>query len=286
MEIVGFGGDPDGVAGIFLVGRPDKRELAVRLQRDEQQAVRVRRQLQLVLAAEVEQRLGERRLLQGLIAGPVVDDLDPLLGRIEQALERRHDRICGKHARIPEMGIMPFVAVFEPDPRQVRPDPPGAEQMRHVERVFAGLAHGTPAARLAGHRTNVLGMAVPAAVAQVHAPPALLQRRVVGGLGRHPFELAQIGAHHRGYVGGSRRWFDQGQDALGENGEKEEKDAGDQSHKARSHSAGPPAGIGFIPLRIGSLASLGRVSAVIIKLITSRDMPISMLMPDNVRTTQ
>ena len=125
------------------------------------------------------------------------------------------------------MGIMPLVAVFEPDPRQVRPDAPGAEQVRHIEGVFAGLAHRTPAARFAGHRTNVLGMAVPAALAQIHAPPALLQRRVVGGLGRHPFELAQIGADDGGYVGGPRRWLDQGQDALGENGEKEAEDAGD-----------------------------------------------------------
>ena len=152
--------------------------------------------------------------------------------------------------------------------------------------VFAGLAHRTPAARLAGHRTHVLGMAVPATLAQIHAPPALLQRRVVGGLGRHPFELAKIGADHRGYVGGPRRWFDQGEDALGEDGEKEAEDAGDQSHKARSHSAGPPAGMGVMPLGIDCLASLGRVSAVIIRLITSRDMPISMLTPDNVRTNQ
>ena len=129
-------------------------------------------------------------------------------------------------------------------------------------------------------------MAVPAALAQIHAPPALLQRCIVGGLGRHPFELAQIGADHPGYVGGARRWFDQGEDALGENGEKEAENAGDQSHKARSHSAGPPAGTGLIPLGSNSLASLGRVSAVIIMLITSRDMPVSMLMPENVRTTQ
>ena len=181
---------------------------------------------------------------------------------------------------------MPLVAVFEPHPSQVRPDAPGAEQVRHVIGVFARLAHRTPAARLAGYRTNILGMAVPATLAEIHAPPAFLQRRVIGGHGRHPFELAKIGADHRGYVGSPRRRFDQGEDPLGEDGEKEAEDAGDQSYKARSHSAGPPAGMGVMPLGIDCLASLGLASAVIIKLITSRDMPISMLMPDNVRTTQ
>src|ERR1700758_2583863 len=120
-------------------------------------------------------------------------------------------------------------------------------------------------------------MAVPATLAEIYAPPALLQRRVVGGLSGHPFELTKIGAHHGGDVSGPRRWLEQGENALGKNGEKEEEDACNQSHKARGHSAGPPAGTGLTPLGIGSLASPGRVSAVSIILTTSRDMPMSML---------
>ena len=55
-------------------------------------------------------------------------------GAVEQAAIRRHDRIRRKHARIPEMREMPLVAVFQPDPHQIRPDAPRAEQVRHVDR--------------------------------------------------------------------------------------------------------------------------------------------------------
>ena len=80
------------------------------------------------------------------------------------------------------MREMPLVAVFEPDPHQIRPDAPRAEQVRHVEGEFARLGHRSPAARLAGHRAHELRMAVPAALAQIDVAAELLQRRVVGGL--------------------------------------------------------------------------------------------------------
>src|ERR1700730_10893776 len=102
------------------------------------------------------------------------------------------------------MGEMPRVAVFEPDPRQIRPDASGAEEVRHVVGVFTGLAHRTPAARLAGHRTHVLGMAIPATLEKILAAAELLQRRIICGFGHHPFELAQIGPDDRGYPVGAR----------------------------------------------------------------------------------
>src|SRR4029453_8979653 len=112
-------------------------------------------------------------------------------------------------------------------------------------------------------------MAVPATLAQIHVTPELLLRRVIGGLREHPLELTEIGAHHRGDTGDARRRLDEGQDALSDDGEKEEAYAGHQSDKARAycfgrpakqaapsaggvstdivrtHSAGPPAGTGI-----------------------------------------
>src|SRR6478736_2600163 len=132
-------------------------------------------------------------------------------------------------------------------------------------------------------------MAIPTTFAQIHAPTELLLRRVVGGLSQHPFELTEIGADHRRHDIGTRRRFDEGQHTLGDDGEEEEEYACHQSHEAGAevHSAGPPAGSGAAPgVGTGSLASAGRVSAVIIILMTSRVMPISMLTPDSVRTSQ
>src|ERR1700752_775090 len=102
------------------------------------------------------------------------------------------------------MSEMPLVAVFQSDPRQIRPDASRTKQVRNIEGVFACLAHWSPAARLARHRTNVLGGAIPAAFAEIHTTAELLQRGVVGGLGGHPFELTQIGAHNGGHGSGPR----------------------------------------------------------------------------------
>ena len=78
------------------------------------------------------------------------------------------------------------------------------KQVRHVEGVFACLAHRAPAPRLAGDRADELRVAVPAALARYRPPALLLQRGVVGGVGPHPFELAEVGAHDRGDPGGPR----------------------------------------------------------------------------------
>src|ERR1700747_727222 len=130
-------------------------------------------------------------------------------------------------------------------------------------------------------------MAVPAPLAQIHLAAELLQRRIIRGIGLDPFELAEISPDHGGHVGGPRRWLDKRQDALGGDGEEEEEDPGHQSDKARTHSAGPPAGIGAGPRAgMGALSSAGRASAVIIRLNTSKDIPMSMVMPLRVRTSQ
>src|SRR6266545_5066662 len=147
-------------------------------------------------------------------------------------------------------------------------------------------------------------MAVPATLAQINVTSELLLRRVIGGLRDHPLELTEIGAHHRGDSGDARRRLNEGQHALRDDGEKEKAYARHQSDKPRAqcfqasglsagrgstvrHSAGPPAGTGIAPGGSrGSAATTGLVNAVIIRLTTSRDMPMSMLMPESVRTSQ
>ena len=110
------------------------------------------------------------------------------------------------------MGEMPFVAILEPDPHQIGSDAPRAEKMRNVESVFAQLRHRAPAARLAGHRTHELGVAIPAALTQIDVATVLFERRVRGGPGQHPFELAEIGTDHGGHSIGARGRFEEGQE--------------------------------------------------------------------------
>ena len=184
------------------------------------------------------------------------------------------------------MGVVPFVAVLQADAQQVRPDAPCAEQVRHVEGEFAQLRHRAPAPRLAGDGADELRMAVPAALAQIDGAAALLQRRVVGRVGDHPFELAEVGAHDRADLGGPRRRLEEGQEALGDQGREEAEDARDQDDEAGAHSAAPPAGTGAAPKPARSSAGAGRASAVIIRLMTSSVMPMSMLMPATVRRNQ
>src|ERR1700757_1012301 len=102
------------------------------------------------------------------------------------------------------MGEMPLITVFESDARQIRSDTSRAKQVWNIEGIFTRLAHRAPAARFACHRTNILGVAIPAAFAQIHAPAELLHRSVIGGVGHHPLELAQIGANDRGHPSGPR----------------------------------------------------------------------------------
>src|SRR6266498_4004216 len=149
-------------------------------------------------------------------------------------------------------------------------------------------------------------MAVPATLAQIHVTPELLLRRVIGGLRDHPLELTEIRADHRRDSGDARRRFDEGEHALSDDGEKEKAYARHQSDKPRAecfqasglgsgrgstdivrHSAGPPAGTGIAPGGSrGSAATTGLVNAVIMRFTTSRVMPMSMLMPESVRTSQ
>ena len=70
---------------------------------------------------------------------------------------------------------------------------------------------------------------------------------------------------------------------------EEEDDAGHQGDKARAHCGGPrqrePASAPSAG-RGSTLAAGPAASAVIIRLMTSSDMPMSMLMPATVRTNQ
>jgi hypothetical protein len=244
LELLGGRGEMHRLAGELFVRRDDQRELALGLLRHEEEAVGVGREFHLLLAAEVEQPLGIRRLLQGAAAGAIVDDLDRGAGCVEQPDEARHDRIRSQHARIPEMREMPLVAVFESDAGEVGTDAPRREQMRRIEGVLAGLADRAPAPRLAGDRPDELGVAVPAALADVDGAAELLLVVVVGRFAHHPFELAEIGADDRGDLGRARFRLDERQDALGDDGEEEEADAGDQRDETGGHSAPPAAGTG------------------------------------------
>ena len=65
---------------------------------------------------------------------------------------------------------------------QVRPNPPGAEEVRTVIGVFPSLGHRAPTKCLPRDRTDILRMALPAALPDIDAPPAKFQRCVVGDL--------------------------------------------------------------------------------------------------------
>ena len=288
LEILRLGDDLDRIEIEVLGRRLDDRRLVARPPRHEEHAVRVRREPDLLLAGEIEERLGSRRLLQGPVAGSVVDDRDPLARRVEQAAVGRHHRIRREHARIPEMRVMPFVAVFQPDAQQIRADAPRAEEVRHVEGELARLGHRAPAARLAGHRAHELRMAVPAAFAQVDVATALLQRRVVGRVGDHPFQLAEIGADDRADLGGPRRRLEERQEALGDESREKADDARDQGDEAAALIGllrRPGIGVVATSARL-SAPGAGRTSAVSIRLMTSSVMPISMLTPATVRRNQ
>ena len=102
----------------------------------------------------------------------------------------------------------------------------------------------------------------------------------------HPFELTEIGADHRRHPRGARRGFEKGQEALGYERQEEKENARDQGNEARAHQAAPPAGTGAAPNAGRSASLAGLVNAVIIRLMTRSDIPISMLMPPTVRTSQ
>src|ERR1700683_2134156 len=189
------------------------------------------------------------------------------------------------------MRQMPLVAVFEPLSGQVRTDAPCAEQMRHVVGIFSRFADRSPATRLAGHRTHVLGMAIPAALAQIHTPAYVLERRVVGGRGLHPLELTDIVADHRRDVVGGCRGFEKGEHTLGDQGEEKEANSRHQCNEARAHLAGSPAGSAGRPLAaelsgLKPIAVSDLLTAVIMRLMIKSDIPISIDIPARVRTSQ
>jgi len=129
-------------------------------------------------------------------------------------------------------------------------------------------------------------MAVPAALAQINSATVLLHRRIVGGFGMHPFELTEVGAHHRGHLVRQSGRLEQWQQSLGEDSGKEGADAG---HSATNRRVIIPQllcedGSG---LRSGTDLLAARVcSDVMIKLTTRSVMPMSMVDPASVRANQ
>src|SRR5246127_845504 len=75
FELFGLGSNLDGVARVLLVWRPHERKLAARLHRHKQKSVAVRRELDLLLACEVEQLCSFRRFLERAISCPIVNNL-------------------------------------------------------------------------------------------------------------------------------------------------------------------------------------------------------------------
>src|ERR1700678_1308155 len=185
---------------------------------------------------------------------------------------------------------MPLVAVLEAHSGQIRTDAPCAEHMGHVIGIFTGLAHRSPATRLAGHRPHVLRMAIPTALSQIDMPAQVLEGRIVGGRRVHPFELADIVANHGSHVVGGCRGFEKRQHALGDQGEEEKADSGHQCYEACAHLAGSPesavtpSGPEFWDRKPIAVSDL--FSAVIMRLTSSRDIPISIEIPATVRTSQ
>ena len=167
------------------------------------QPFRVGCEQDFLVAIEIKQLRRFRRVLDGTIALRISHDVG-LVRTIKQRGKARHDGIRRKHARIPEMRQMPGIAVLETDARQVRPDAPRGEQVRHVKGILTGLRNRSPASRLAGYWPDVLRMTVPATLADIDFTTALLQRGVFGGMGLHPFELAQVGSHYLGDARGTR----------------------------------------------------------------------------------
>ena len=141
--------------------------------------------------------------------------------------ETRHDGVRHHVARIPVMGRLPIVAVFSPDARQIGADSSGAEHVRLVVDIFAGLRNRPPAQILARHRPHELRMTVPAAFTDVDLPSAVLQRRVIGD----PDDLPGGRGQHCGIVGLRQ---DRRQDALNDNRQEEERDAGDDEYSGRT----------------------------------------------------
>src|SRR3546814_12648374 len=82
---------------------------------------------------------------------------------------------------IPEMGKVPFVAELEAHAGQIGAYATRREEVRHIERIFAGLADRPPAARLPRDRPHELGVAIPASLPDIDPPAKLLQVGVVGG---------------------------------------------------------------------------------------------------------
>ena len=134
-------------------------------------------------------------------------------------------------------------------------------------------------------------MAIPAALSQIDTPAHVLERRVVGGRCFHPLELTDIVADHGRDVVGGCRGFKKGQHTLGDQGEEEEANSGHQCNEARAHLACPPAGSAARPLGapfsgLKPIAVADLLSAVIIRLMISSDIPVSIEIPASVRTSQ
>ena len=113
---------------------------------------------------------------------------------IEEPGEPGHDRFRQRQARIPEVRVVPVVAVLSADAREVGTDAAGPEEMREVVGILARLRDRPPAKVLAGDGSHVLAVAVPAAFADVDGPAAPLRRGVVARVVPDPLQVAEVGA--------------------------------------------------------------------------------------------
>src|SRR5258705_9111360 len=80
-------------------------------------------------------------------------------------------------------------------------------------------------------------MTVPAAFAQVDLPAFLFEFRVGRSLAGHPFELAEVRAHHAGDFRIAALRLDGRQDSLRQHGEEQQAEAGPENDDSRRHAA-------------------------------------------------
>src|SRR5882724_10069346 len=110
--------------------------------------------------------------------------------------------------------------------------------MRPVVRVLTDFGHGAPALILAGDGTDVLAVAVPAALALIDGTAELLQGCVGRRLVPDPLDVARLVAHRAGRAALARLGDGDGEQPLDEDRERDEKEPG--AKRVESHPRAAP----------------------------------------------